>query len=244
MNTEEFIFNDVFENKSNNLKLPVTQGNFKLTSFNSRGEEALLRYRDGSTYLAKYKNGQGHLYLCAAPLDEEYNNLVRSGEIFIPMLYKMAISTAKDQQIAFTIGRDDLIEADNKISGSELVYKMKGKAEEFIPSQKIIGPKVLLGVNSQVTEAGYYSLFLNEGEQLADYAFNYDRKESDLAYFNEADLEALGNNRIKVIQTNGSTDLTPLIGERSRGVVLWRWFLIAALCFLGLEVLLLRLWKV
>ncbi|MFT5263976.1 MAG: hypothetical protein ACI8YQ_002720 [Polaribacter sp.] len=244
MNTEEFIFNDVFENKSNNLKLPVTQGNFKLTSFNSRGEEALLRYRDGSTYLAKYKNGQGHLYLCAAPLDEEYNNLVRSGEVFIPMLYKMAISTAKDQQIAFIIGRDELIEADNKISGSEMVYKMKGKAEEFIPEQKIIGPKVLLGVNNQVSEAGYYSLFLNEGEQLANYAFNYDRKESDLAYFNETDLEALGNNRIKVIQTNSSTDLTPLIGERSRGVVLWRWFLIAALCFLGLEILLLRLWKV
>lgn len=244
INTEEFVFNDVFENRNSNLKLPVTQGNFKLTSFNSRGEEALLTYRDGSTYLAKYKNGQGHLYLCAAPLNEEYNNLVRSGEIFIPMLYKMAISTAKDQQIAYTIGKDDLIEADNKITGNELVYKMKGNTEEFIPSQKIVGAKVLLGVNNQVQEAGYYSLFLNKGEELADYAFNYDRKESDLAYYNKADLDAMTNNRISVIETTNATDLTPLIGERSRGVVLWRWFLIAALCFLALEVLLLRLWKV
>ncbi|MFK7808870.1 MAG: hypothetical protein AB8F74_13785, partial [Saprospiraceae bacterium] len=176
--------------------------------------------------------------------DEEYNNLVRSGEIFVPMLYKMAISTAKNQQIAYTIGRDDLIEADNKITGNELVYKLKGKAEEFIPEQKVIGPKVLLGVNNQVTEAGYYSLFLNEGEQLANYAFNFDRKESDLAYFNEGDLTELSNNRINVIEANDSADLTPLIGERSRGVVLWRWFLIAALCFLVLEVLLLRFWKV
>jgi Aerotolerance regulator N-terminal len=244
INTEEFVFKDVYENSSKNLKLPVTQGNFKISSNSSRAEEALLTYRDGSTYLAKYENNKGHLYLCAAPLDEDLNNLVRSGEIFIPMLYKMAVSTAKDQQIAYIIGRDELIEADNKINSSELVYKMKGSAEEFIPSQKIIGPKVLLGVNNQVTESGYYNLFLNEGEVLAKYAFNYDRKESDLAYLNTNDLESFANPRVNVIAANSSADLTPLIGERSKGVVLWRWFLIAALCFLIVEVLLLRLWRV
>ena len=244
INTEEFVFNDVFENKSANLKLPVTQGNYKLTSFNSRGEEPLLTYRDGSTYLAKYENGKGHLYLCAAPLDESYNNLVRSGEIFIPMLYKMAISTAKDQQIAYTIGKDDVIETDNKITGTELVYKMKGTTEEFIPEQKVIGPKVILGFNNQITEAGYYSLFLNEGEQLADYAFNYDRKESNLGYYNDSDLSAMTSDRFNIIETNSAADLTPIIGERSRGVILWRWCLILALVFLGVEVLLLRLWKV
>ncbi len=244
INTDEFVFNDVFENKNANLKLPVTQGNFKLTNYNSRGEERLLTYRDGSTFLAKYKNGKGHLYLCAAPLSEEYNNLVRSAEIFIPMLYKMAISTAKDQQIAYTIGKDDVIEADNKLSGTELVYKMKGKAEEFIPEQKIIGPKVMLSVNNLVTEAGYYDLFLKEEEQLSEYAFNYNRKESELGYYNKTDLESIVDDRIKVIEANSAADLTPIIGERSHGIVLWRWCVILALIFLAIEVLLLRLWKV
>ncbi len=243
INTEEFVFADVFENRQSNLKLPVTQGNFKLSSFGSRGEERLLTYRDGSSYLGKYSLGQGHLYLCAAPLDNDLNNLVRSGEIFIPMLYKMAISTAKDRQIAYTIGQDDLIEADNNTDGGELVYKLKGKDEEFIPQQKITGPKVLLSINNQVRDAGFYDLYLRPDSTLARYAFNFDRKESELSYFNESDLENQLGPSMDIISTTARAGLTEVVGERSQGVILWRWCLILALIFLGLETLLLRFWK-
>ncbi len=243
INTEEFVFNDVFENTNANLKLPVTQGNYKMTQFASRSEEALLRYRDGSVFLGKYKKGQGHLYLCTAPLSDEYNNLARNGDIFIPMLYKMAISTAKESKIAFTIGEDDLIEADNKVSGSELVYKIKGRVEEFIPEQQIIGQKVLLGVNNQIEEAGFYNLFLKEEENLAVYGFNFDRKESQLTYYNFSDLENL-NPDFNIIDNTARASLTPLIGERSQGIVLWRWCLMLVLIFLGIETLLLRFWRV
>ena len=159
INTDEFVFKDVFENKRSNLKLPVTQANYKISNFGSRREERLLTYRDGNSYLGKYRHEQGHLYLCAAPLDDQYNNLVRSGEIFIPMLYKMAISTAKDRKVAYTISKDEILEADNKITEVEMVYKLKGRAEEFIPQQKAVGPRVILGINNQIKEAGFYNLF-------------------------------------------------------------------------------------
>ncbi len=243
LNTEEFIFNDVFENSNANLRLPVTQGNYKMTQYASRSEEPLMRYRDGSVYLGKYTKGQGHLYLCAAPLEETYNNLVRNGDVFIPMLYKMAISTAKENKIAYFIGKDEIIEADNKVSGSELVYKMKGRVEEFIPEQQIIGQKVLLGINGQIREAGFYNLFLKEEESFAKYGFNFDRRESQLAIYNQTDLANL-NESFNVIDNTASASLTPLIGERSQGTVLWRWCLILALIFLGIETLLLRFWKV
>ena len=245
VNTEEFIFKDVFENKNSNLKLPVTKANYKITTYGSRGEEALLSYRDGSTFIGKYRKNQGNLYLCTAPLDEEYSNLVRNAEIFIPMIYKMAISTAKDTRIAYTIGKDDVIETDNKFTGTgEMVYKLKGKAEEFIPEQKAIGSQVILGVNNQIPDAGFYNLFLNPEENLSLFAFNYDRKESNLDYYNETDLSSVAGDRAQIIDGTKTVDLTQLIGERSRGIVLWRWFIIAALVFLALEALLLRFWKV
>ncbi|MEM9919869.1 MAG: BatA domain-containing protein [Bacteroidota bacterium] len=243
INTDEFVFNDVFENRSANLKLPVTQGNFKLTNFGGRGEERLLTYRDGSTFIGKYRRGQGNFYLCSAPLGEEYNDLVRNGEIFIPMLYKMAISTARKRDIAYTIGADDYLESDNRLTGSELVYKMKGSQEEFIPQQQIIGSKVVLGVNNQIREAGFYDLFLNPEEPLSKFAFNYDRKESELGYLNQSDLATQVGGLVKLIDASSGADLTPVIGERSQGVVLWRWCLILALIFLGLEGLVLRFWK-
>ena len=245
VNTEEFIFRDVFENKNTNLKLPVTKANYKITAYGSRGEEALLSYRDGSTFIGKYRKDQGNLYLCTAPLDEEYSNLVRNAEIFIPMIYKMAISSAKDSRIAYTIGKDDVIETDNKFTGTgEMVYKLKGKAEEFIPSQKVIGSQVILGVGNQIPDAGFYNLFLKPEEDLSQFAFNYDRKESNLDYYNETDLSSIAGDRAQIINGTNTVDLTQLIGERSRGIVMWRWFIIAALVFLLLEALLLRFWKV
>ncbi len=244
INTEEFIFKDVFENRSANLKLPITKGNYRISTFASRGEERLLIYRDGSTFLAKYKAGQGALYLCAAPLDEEYSDLPKNGEIFIPMLYKMAISSARQRPIAYTIGRDETIEADNVVRGGESVYKLKGEAEEFIPQQRIVASKAYLGIQNQVPTAGYYDLFLNRDSILAKYAFNYDRLESDLSYIPKDQLKENVPANVSVLTNEPEESLAEVVSDRSRGVVLWRWCVILALLALAGEILLLRFWKV
>lgn len=244
MNTDEFIFQDVFENKSANLKLPTTRGNFRMNSFNNRLQESLMRYRDGSTYLSKYRVGQGHLYSSAAPLAEQYNDLVRNGEIFIPMLYKMAISSSRNQRIAYTIGADEVLEADHRNTSSETVYKLKGATGEFIPEQRVISSKVFLGLNQQLNKAGFYDLFLRPEETIGKYAFNFNRLESELAYFNESDLASYVGPNANIISINDAAVLTAKIEERSRGIVLWRWCLIIALIFLAIEVLLLRFWRV
>lgn len=243
INTEEFIFRDVFENRSANLKLPATEGNYRQDNFGSRMEEQLLGYRDGSSFLSKYQVGQGNLYLSAAPLNENYNDLMRNGEIFIPMLYKMAISSRKTRNIAYTIGRDEVIETDHLATSSEIVYKLKGEGEEFIPEQRIVGNKAYLGIGNQIPEAGFYDLFLSDDEVLAKYAFNYNRRESRLEYFTPEELSALNNPAFNVIDILDTTVLTARIEERSQGVTLWRLCLILALAFLAAEVTILRLWK-
>lgn len=137
-----------------------------------------------------------------------------------------------------------MIETDNSITEADLVYKIRSESEEFIPQQTVVGPKVLLGMKGQITEAGFYDVFLKEGEPLVKLAFNYDRKESDMAFLNKADLQSLENDLIKLIDYTATASLTPIIGERSHGIVLWRWCLILALIFLALETLLLRFWRV
>jgi hypothetical protein len=250
INTEEFVFHDVFLNKSANLRLPATQGNFKLAP--ARGEQ-ILTYRDGSAMLTKYPQGEGALYVCAAPLAEQTNDLVRNGEIFVPMLFKMAIAGTKGRQIAYTIGKDEVLEARHQASASgETIYKLRKDAEdpaaptseEFIPEQRIFGSKVLLTPGTQVHDAGWYRLGLQGDSTLAAYAFNFDRKESDLSYKDETALsEGLPGN-MKVLSQNAEANFSQVVGEQERGIVLWRWCVIFALLFLALEVLFLRLWKV
>lgn len=243
VNTDEFVFKDVFENKSTNLRLPVTKGNFKFSTFNNRNEEQLLTYRDGTPFLSKYRSGQGRVYVCAAPLDEEFSNLMQNGEVFIPMVYKMAISGGAEERIAYTIGRDEVLSANHFSTSAELVYKLKGSSGEFIPEQQTSGNKVQLGVNGQVQEAGIFDLFLNQDTVLHRYAFNFDRKESDLSYFNADELDGLSKGSVNVIDINEAALLTANIEERSQGLVLWRWCLILVLFFLAMESLLLRFWK-
>jgi hypothetical protein len=267
VNTEEFIFRDVFLNKSANLRLPATQGNFKLAP--ARGEQ-ILTYRDGSALLAKFAQGDGALYFSAAPLNEQVSDLVRNGEIFVPMLFKMAIAGTKGRQIAYTIGKDEVLEAKHQISAKgETNYKLKlvsevlatkndgsnapqnpangqssiANGQEFIPEQRIFGSKVLLTPGTQVHDAGWYRLHLQSDSTLAEFAFNYDRKESDLKFRTDESLaESLPKN-MKILTTNAKADFSQVVDEQERGIVLWRWCVIFALLFLALEVLFLRLWK-
>jgi len=241
INTEEFIFNDVFINTSANLKLPATTANFGVSR--SRAEEVLLRYRDGGSFVSKYSYEGGNVFLCAAPLNTDVSNLVQNGEVFVPLLYKMALATGKDNRIAYIIGKDEILETDNKAEGTETVYKLKGKVEEFIPGQKNLGNKIILNVNNQIGEAGFYNLFLEETKTLDKFAFNYDRRESELAYFTEDELKAKGGQFIDVIVASAKADFKEIIGERSRGIILWKWCLVIALLFLLAEILLLRFWK-
>jgi Aerotolerance regulator N-terminal len=250
LNTAEFIFDDVYLNKNANLRLPNTQGNYSLSP--NRGE-AIISYRDGSFLMAKYNIGEGAMYCSAAPLDETINDLVRNAEVFVPMVFRMAISGTKSSQIAYTIGKDEVLEAKHRVVASgEMIYKLrrqadsanKGNQEEFIPEQRILNAKVLLTPGQSVNDAGWYNLRLNSDSTLATYSFNLNRKESNLSYLNGEELAQLKRNNVAIMDETNEANFTQIVDEQNQGITLWRWCIIFALLFLALEVLFLRLWKV
>ena len=243
VNTDEFVFNQVYVNKSENLKLPVTRGNFKMSSISTKNEEKLLVYRDGSSALCRYPLEKGNFYVSAAPLDEKYSNLSKNGEIFVPMLYKMAISTSKSPDIFHTIGKDEYVESEAKVIAGDGTYKMKGSSDEFIPEQKTIASRVVLGVGNVLKEAGFYNLYLDPQEVIRKFAFNFDRRESDLQYCSAEELASFQRANVSIISAGANADFTDLVGERSQGISLWRWFVIMALIALAAEQLLIRFFK-
>lgn len=241
INTDEFVFKDVFAKVGSNLKLPTTTGQYSLTDYQSRGERKILRYRDGSSYFVKYDKGAGSLYLCASPLHTDYNDLVLNAEIFVPMLYKAALSKRNTTKPAYTIGSSTPIELNSTSSGTDILYKIQGDVA-FIPGQSTVRDRVLLDVNDQIRTAGAYSLLLGE-QSLRLLAFNYDRRESDVSIDNADDLRDLFGTSVSVIESTKGTNFTQLIGEKDKGIQLWRWFLVGCLGFLGIESLLLRFLK-
>ncbi|NNE26371.1 MAG: VWA domain-containing protein [Saprospiraceae bacterium] len=242
INTEEYIFANVFESISQNIKLPQSTGNFKFNSFSSRGGEFILKYRDGSDYLKKYKIGEGELFVCVSPLDINYNSLANNAEIFVPLIYKIALASNASQKLSFTIGVDNFAEVKNNASSDEIIYSITGP-DAFIPGQTNRGAKTIINFNNMIDKSGHYELILDEEKQLG-LAFNYDRTESDLDFYNTSELKDNLGDQINIIDNVVAADLGIIIKEKDKGVILWRWCLILALIFLGIETLLLRFWKV
>ncbi len=241
INTEEFIFDNVYLRSTRNVKLPNTTLNYVFSKFQSRGQEALLTYRDGSPFLMKYLLNNGNVYLCASPLNQKNNDLVANAEVFIPMLYKMGISSGKKKKTSYIIGQDHLVEVDRGSGNMDFNFEITGP-NNFIPGQNNLGSKMILDTKDQIKSDGFYDLTLDK-QLVSKLAFNYNRLESDLKYYSPSELEGNDNPSYKIIDNSVDANFTSVIGDRERGIVLWKWCLIFVLIFLLLETLLLRYWK-
>lgn len=199
----------------------------------------IMTYRDGSPYLFRSAVGEGQLYVCASSLNPEYNDLGSLAEIFVPMLYKMALVKNKGANLSYFIGKDNLVEIENQKTNGESVYKLKG-VNEFIPSQQGFGRKLVLDVKNQVMKAGYYDVVL--GERIQErLAFNYDRRESDLSLYADSELsDMVKNDAVNILRFEEQEGIRDFVGEKDRGIVLWKWFILAALLFLLAEILIIR----
>jgi hypothetical protein len=67
--------------------------------------------------------------------------------------------------------------------------------------------------------------------------------ESYLSYFSFNELKESLGDFLKVFTPGEASILSANVSEQNQGVILWRYFLIAALIFLLLETFILRWWK-
>ncbi len=241
INTDQFIFNDVYETNRRNVKLPSSAYNYSLISVQRSGKERLLTYRDGSPYLQKFTLEKGNIYLCSSAMGHNSNDLVRNAEVFVPMLYKMALSTGVRTPLSYTIGDDDVIALNSLAGATSERYLITGPAE-FIPGVSTSGQVGYVDIRGQIEVAGFYNLTLEE-DILETLAFNYDRKESDVSYGLLSDIAAQMGPQTRVLDEIALADLSGYISERQDGIRLWRWCLILSLMFLLVEIALIRLWK-
>lgn len=239
LNKEHEIFSDVFEEIPDNVSLPSTELYFNFLKRVQSNEQVLLGLRNKNTFLSEYNYYAGKIFVSAAPLEVSYTNFPVHA-LFVPTLYKMALSGGNTKRLAYVLGKDEVIPVDNKLDNLNEIYKIKGKQNEFIPQQKAIGSQVLLSLGDQVDEAGIYTIYRDNPDNGEYIALNYNRSESQLDYYAPGELRELftaGN--INVIDAvHGS--ITGFVKELDEGIILWKLCIILALTFIGLEVLLLR----
>ena len=187
INENEFEFSGVFENTNNtNIRYPKSLRHYSFTNYQNRPYIPLMKYRDGSPFLLKSQVGDGFLYQCASGLSKEDSDFVNNAEIFVPLLYKMSLNQGGRQQIAYTIGKDQIITT--QLPYQEVMNLSINGNIEFIPGIVKTENNVLLNINDQIKEAGFYSVMKDQQLQSL-LAFNYDKTESKMTFATKERLE-------------------------------------------------------
>lgn len=217
----------------------------------------LLSLRDGRPFLTQSRAGSGYVYVLANPLTEPFGNIAQHA-LFVPVMYKMAALSARPQRTAYSFDENLItIPIANAAGASEqAVYKLKRGKLDIIPVQHIVGNQLLMEMpksnqltTGQEVESGYYELQLGRGdgpgktERLL--ALNHGHQESAMAFYSPTELRQLFGNQKNVEVFNSITDgdFVQVLERENLGTSLWKYFLLAALGFLLLEIGLVRFMK-
>jgi hypothetical protein len=85
-----------------------------------------------------------------------------------------------------------------------------------------------------------------EQETVKGLAFNYNRSESVMKFYDAAQLQGLLQRYLPVgsgLLLDRGKPLQETIKEMNQGISLWKLFIILALIFLGIEIIILRFWN-
>ena len=246
LDAEHAFFRDVFEDIPENLDLPAVKGHFPLISDRTAYREVILDLQNGDPYLLFDNFRKGKTYLLTSPLGDQYGNLARHA-LWVPVMYRMALTSRGEEKAYYTIGKDELIETELDAIPGEQPYRIRSKDQDysFIPAYNRSGEYVDLMMFGMLSTAAHYE-FGSDEEFIMGFSFNYDRLESQPDVFSAAELRetisAEGIKNIYVVDAareQGDMDIV----QMSQGTSLWKLCIWLALFFILLEILLLRLFR-
>lgn len=229
-------FDNIFEEISGRYETPKGTA---LLQWLNRGEK-LLEFRNGAPFLSVMNKGEGKMYLLASSLAPDLSDFARHA-LFVPVMYKMALSSAKtSDQLSFSID-DGLVSLELDSLVYETVYQLRNETSELVPDQRIVNNRLILEIQSDDSGVGYYDLIENE-KKVTSIALNHNKKESLIGTMTEQELiAAYGSQKnVEVSQVLSSEDYAQELRQQYDGKNLWKYALVLSLIFLLAEVLILR----
>ena len=223
------IFASVFEKKVDNFQYPNTRSSFVMKS----NSGAILSYEDQSPFLVSMQNTLSNVYVFSAAINKTNSNFQNS-PLIVPVFYKMAQNSQKSGVNALTIGDENsfLIDA---LLGKDEIVEIKNTDSKFVPTQQILNSKVKMTFNDNPEIAGNFGAFTKD-KLLKNISFNYARTESNLDLANENAVSDF-----KIIDSIGSV-FDKIKTDRTDNTI-WKIFLILALLFLVIEMIIQKFLK-
>ncbi len=229
INFDHPLFNDVFAKKVQNFAYPFVKKHFK----SGRKGEWLYKLSDQSA-LAQVYDKKGKIYLINAPLNSNNTDLTQAASLIVPLFYQIGTSKSRTKPLYYILNQKNEVFIKTATKADQIIH-IKNASDDFIPFQINQYNGVNLVFDDLPNKPGIYDV-VYQGEKIESIAFNADRRENTLSYLNLPELINL--KKIQSVQSFATVQQSFFDKQ-----YLWQWFLILALLFLLIEMLLLRYWK-
>lgn len=242
INMESLYFKGALESQNDKLDMPVTLQHYEISG--GSGSEVIMSLENGSPLLSSYSAEKGKVILSAVAMNDEFGSAHRHALFFVP-LHNIGIMSSMQGKLYNTIGVDQMQTISLRMDNSDDVLTLKSRIskEEFIPEQRRVGNETALYFHDQVHESGLYDI-VKDGAVIGTLAFNQNRNESNLDFYDEGELKKMAKSsgqNIDVIPAD-TKNIAKSVTDKLNGKTLWPFFLIfSLLCFLA-EIIVLRFW--
>ncbi len=246
INFEQGLYEGVFEKIDQRMDLPKVYEHYRFNQTTRSSSQPVIMLQNGNPFLAQYTMGTGKIYLFSVASDEVSSNFIKHA-LFVPTLIKMAILSLKPSPVYYKTATNEAIVLANSANFSDKPLHIVNveKTTDVIPEHRLVNNATSLFTQNQITSAGQYNVIDNT-DIIKGLAFNYDRRESDMNFYNREQLQKqideTGLRNVHIIEPD-EKKLTATLQEVNDGKKLWKLFLILALVFLAAEILIIRLFK-
>lgn len=246
LNLDHFTYKQVFEGATRNMSLPKVNSYFGSTNRSRKNRDVLATLQGGAPAISYYETNGSSLYVFYLSLSKSSSELLENA-MMVYTFNSIANHSKAASKPYIELGEENVFKLKTSESGSaETVVKMKSdEGLEFIPEFRRADGAFEIFPESQVRSDGIFSVS-TENETIGTLGINYNRKESEISYYSpsqlSSDLKEQGITSSSVI-TSAMDTLAASIEETNEGKTLWKMFIILALVFLGLEIILIKFWK-
>ena len=241
---EHPVFEGVFTRNQDNRSFdaPQVYQYHPLTLNNRTVQNRIMSLDNQDPILVESRLGEGLMFTFTLFPGDAWTDLhVKS--IFPPLLFRATqiMNQTQNVQQGQEIGyfEPKRIRTDNKA----LINLVGPDGQLITPEQYVQGGATTLNFEKMDLQEGNYDI-VQEGKLLEKISFNISDRESRLAFFDVDDLAqrlaATGYPNIQVLEARADTVSSRIQAEKE-GTPLWKYFVLAALVFLLVEILILRL---
>ena len=219
------IFKKAFKRNVSNFNYPKVKTYYEV----STSAKSLLSFEGDKPFLIQKRR----LFFFTAAIELKNSDFTNS-PLIVTALYAIGKSSFKNSNLYYDLGTKNELDFKHKLKNNSVV-KLISDGEIFVPNQMYKNSKLKITFEDLPTHPGHYALCENN-DTLQLISFNHNRNESLLHYHN---LEYSKSYKIVNSIENSMESI------KSEVLIdgLWKWFVIFAILFLVLELLILKIFE-